>query len=284
MTAATDSEAIAPVKMPVWKTGKAACRDTLVNSGTLIAIAVLPILASLLLESAATAIRDSGLGDVAGVIVAALRVAVSILIVALFELVWLRFLLLSSSKAGPRTLLRPGWRLLPFFGYGLVLALPFLPAFLLQYIATNHDGPVPALTIALVVFAYLLGGYFSFRLSFALLWIAGDAPGRLIASWRATRKNGLRILIATCLVAIPFAILVILISLTVGVALAFVDPELALQMENDTTEGWPFVITLLIGNVIVFAFYALTCATLYNAFSFLTGWTRNRDEIFERFE
>lgn len=284
MTATTDSEAVVLLKVPVWKTIKGACRDTLANLGALIAIAVLPILASILLESAASAIQDSGLGDVAGVIVAVLRVALDLLVVALFELAWLRFLLFSSSKAGPRDLLRPGWRLLPFFGYGLVLFIPFLPALLLQHGAANHDGPVPAVTIALVVFAYLLGGYFSFRLSFVLLWVAGDAPGRLIASWRATRKNGLRILVATCLIAIPLAILVILLSLTVGVALAFVDPELALQLENDTTEGWPFVVTLLIGSVIVFTFYALTCATLYNAFSFLTGWTRNRKEIFERFE
>jgi len=69
-----------------------------------------------------------------------------------------------------------------------------------------------------------------------------------------------------------------------GVVVAVVSPELGAQFENGTLEGAPLWVLLVAGNALLYLYYALSCAVVVGAFSVLTGWISNRNEMLERFE
>lgn len=268
MTVETNLEAAPTPRIPIWQTVKAGYRNAFGNFRVLLTAAALPIVISALLE--ATIPEES----------AWLRILPSFAAIALFEIVWLRFLLLPSPDTRPGFLPNPGRRFWPFFGYYLLLLLPYLPALFFQHFAEKHDGPVPVLSIALIAVLYALGIYLGARFSFAFLWIATDAPQRLGASWRTTRKNGLRLIIALCLVAVP----PLLLLFGIGALATIFAPEIAAQIEAGEFEGWVFWAVLLVGNVLLYLYYAVTCTVLVHAFSVLTGWNAVPQEILERFE
>ncbi|CAN0441005.1 unnamed protein product, partial [Ectocarpus fasciculatus] len=249
-----------PTKLPIWQTVKAGYSTVFDNPGALARAAALPVIISILLEGLIPEESGSALGM--------LRIVLTFVVFALFQIVWLRFLLLRSTDVRPGFLNLPGRRFLPFLGYSLLLLIPYLPALLFQYSAANHDGPVPVFTIVLIVAFYAFALYLGIRFGFTFLWIAIDAPQRLGTSWRATRKNGLRIAIAFGAVAAPlFALFFVGGALT-----SIMSTDIASQLETGVYETWLFWILLILGNATFYLYYALACTVMARAFSALTGW------------
>lgn len=258
------------MKVPIWRTTKAAYRDTFGNLGALVTAAAVPFALSLLIDLALPE-QQGGAG--------LLRLFLSTLVVALFELAWLRHLLL-GREARPRLVPRLDRRLRTFIGYSLLLTLLTVPALLLQTVLEETSLPVPEILIVAVVILYAVGSYLWVRFGFVFLWIALDARERLGDSWRSTRSNGLRILIVLILVGLPLLLPLFGFGFFVGV----VSPELGAQIENSTLEGAPLWVLLVAGNALLYLYYALSCAVVVGAFGVITGWLRHRNELLERFE
>lgn len=272
MTASAEREESARPRLPVWQSVKAGYGTSWNNLGALGRAAALPLVISILLEGFIPEDSGSALGM--------FRIVLSFVLAALFQIVWLRFLLLRSPETRPGFLNLPGRGFLPFLGYSLLLLIPYIPALFFQYAATNYDGPTPVITIALIIVFYIFALYIGVRFGFAFLWIAINAPQRLRASWRATRKNGLRIVIAFGAVAVPLFAL----FFAGGVLASMVSTDIALQLETGVYETWLFWIMVVFGNAAFYLYYALACTVMVEAFTVLTGWNTSQREILERFE
>lgn len=258
-------------KVPFWRTVKAAYRDTFGKLLTLLPAAALPFALSVLVEVLLPEQLGSGM--------AVLRVFLNALIVAIFELVWLRYLLL-GREASPRLLPPPDRRLARFVGYSLLLTLLVLPAMFMQAVLAQPALEAPHVIGAMTIVLYVVGSYFWVRFAFVFPSIALDAPERLGPAWRATRRNGLRILVAIVLVGMPL----LLPLLAFGALLSIVAPDMATALEEGRIEGALWWILLAGSQVLLFLYYALSTAVLARAFCALTGWTVNRSELLERFE
>jgi hypothetical protein len=199
--------------------------------------------------------------------------------VVFFELAWFRFLLLRSAETRPRPLPRLDRRLMPYLGYTLVLLLFHLPYVLFIY-KPERLADAPVLTYVVIGLLYLSAVYLNLRFIFVFLWIASDGPGRLRASWRATRKNGLRLLIITLATGVPL----LLVLAVAGTLLVVLFPEYALDSEAGEAEGWVHWIDVAITQILLFINYGVSGAALAQAFCLLTGWVSNRGELLERFE
>jgi hypothetical protein len=160
------------VKVPIWRTAKAAYRGTFGNLGALVTAATVPFALSLLIDLALPE-QQGGTGFP--------RLLLSSLVVALFELAWLRHLLL-GREARPHLVPRLDRRLGSFVGYSLLLTLPVAPALFVQTVLEETSQAAPILFAALLVILYSVGSYLSARFSFVFLWIALAAPERLGAS------------------------------------------------------------------------------------------------------
>jgi hypothetical protein len=269
---AIDSALPSPAKLPVWRTAVASYRDTFDNFGAFLAAAALPCLLTFALGILLP--EDSGVPG-AGF----LRFLLENLFVAVFELAWFRLLLLRTPQTRPRLLPRLHRRLLPYLGYTLLMLLLHLPYVVFIYQPENLvDAPI--LTYVLIGVLYLAAVYFNLRFVFVYLWIAVDAEGRLGASWRATRKNGLRLMIVVLAVGIPL----LLVLIAGGTLLVLLSPEYAVEAEAGTADGWFSWIDMVLTQILLFAYYGVSGAALTRAFCILTGWMSNRGELLERFE
>jgi hypothetical protein len=268
---AIELTALARSKIAFWQTVKAAYGDTFGKLLALLPAAALPFALSVLVEVFLPELLGSGM--------AVLRAFLNTLIVSIFELVWLRYLLL-GREGSPRLAPPPDRRLLRFAGYSLLLTLPVLPAMFMQAVLAQPSLEAPQVIGAMTVVLYLVGSYFWVRFAFVFPWIALDAPERLVASWRATRRNGLRILIAIVLVGLPL----LLPLFAFGALLSLLAPDLATALEEGRIEGALWWVLLAGSQVLLFLYYALSTAVLARAFSDLTGWLRHLNELLERFE
>lgn len=257
--------------VPVWQTMKAAYRDTFGKLGALLPAAALPFALSFLVEVIPLEQQSISTGF--------LRALLNTLAVAIFELVWLRYLLL-GREASPRLVPPVDRRTSRFVGYALLLTLFTLPAMVLQAVLTETSREVPHLLAGVTVILYVVGGYLVVRFGLVFPWIALDLPERLGASWRVTRANGLRILIATVLVGLPL----LLPLFAFGAVLGIVAPDLGAALMEETIEGAMWWGLLVAGQVLLYLYYALSSAVLAHAFCVLTGWTSNRSALLERFE
>jgi hypothetical protein len=269
---AIDSALQSPAKVPVWRTAVTSYRETFDNFGAFLTAAALPCLLTLALG---LFLPESSEVPGAGF----MRFLLENLFVAAFELAWFRLLLLQTPEARPRLLPRPHRRLLPYLGYTLLLLLLHLPYVVFIYKPENLvDAPV--FTYVLIGVLYLAAVYFNLRFVFVYLWIAVDAEGRLGASWRATRKNGLRLVIVVLAVGIPL----LLVLIAGGTLLVVLFPEYAIEAEAGTADGWLAWVDMTLTQILLFAYYGVSGAALTQAFCILTGWVSNRGELLERFE
>jgi len=272
MTVAAIAEQSAQ-KIPIWRTVKAAYRDTFANLGTFLVVAAVPF--------AISATADFALPEESGNLAITLaRILAGFLAGTLFELPWLRHLLIADTAAAKRLVPPMNRRLLRYLGYSALLSTLYVPALFFQEALDETALAAPVFYAIVVAVFYLLASYLAVRFEFVFPWVALDAPERLGASWRLTRRNGLRILIAIGLAGLP--LLLILFSL--GILLAIFWPETAQQFESGHYEGALLWLVLITGNAFLFFFYALNCAILVRAFSVLTGWISDRRELLERFE
>lgn len=267
-----NTESLPLSKVPIWRVVRAGYGAAWDNSDALARAAALPLLVSILLEGLIPEDSGSAMGM--------LRIVASFVLAALFQIVWLRFLLLRSPETRPGVLNLPGKGFLPFLAYSLLLLIPYVPALFFQYTATKYDGPTPAITIALIIAFYAFALYLGIRFGFAFLWIAINAQQRLKASWRATRKNGLRILIAFGAVGIPLLAL----FFAGGVLASIISTDIAFQLETGVYDNWLFWVMLISENVALYLYYALACTVMAQAFAILTGWNTGQREILERFD
>lgn len=268
-----ESEEAAILKLPIWQTTKTAYRDTFGNMGVVATAAAVPFGLSVLLDIVLPE-------ESAGAALTIIRLFLPTTFAALFEIAWLRRLLLEGSTARPRLVPPIGRRFGVFVGYSLLLTVLFVPAlfFKIVLVETAEASPV---TFGIFVFVlYIAASYLSVRFGLVAPWIALDAPQRLGESWRRTQRNGLRILISYCLTALPLVLLLAVF----GVIIAAVSPELAAQFEDGAFDGSAYWFVVIGGNAMLYLYYALSCAVLAHAFCTLTGWQRGRRELLERFE
>lgn len=269
---ALETEANAGTKLPIWQTVKAGYRDTFGNFGAFLRAACIPFVLTLGL---ALALPEDG-GPAASILGAVLATVFAVL----FELTWYRFLLLGPGTGSP-LLPRFDRTLWVFFGYTLLLMLPIAPAEGLFLLLGSREETGPAALYVIAGVLYLLGVYLSLRIGFSRLWIAVGATGRFGDSWRRTRKNGLRLLLAVGLLSLPLFVVVA----AAGTLIVVFSPETAAQIEESGKfEGWPRWADIVITQAGLFFFYGISCGALVRAFCVLTGWVSNREELLERFE
>ncbi len=274
MTLETTAEAApAQPKVPVWRTVGAAYRDTFGNFGAFLLLAALPYAVSTLLSVVLTT-------QSAGLTYDLLNTLVEPLPVAVFECLWLRYLLLRGSERRPALLLQPQQRLLPFLGYTFILALLYVPVILISNFALAAVLPEQQVAGLLALPLLVVATYFYLRLCFALPWIAVDATGRLQQSWQRTRGNGLRLLAVICLVTVPP---MLLIGLAAGIA-QFTAGDSAPDLTAGDMADPGYWLLSIIFQVIAYLIYAVNIAAIAQAFCLLTGWLPNRSELLERFE
>lgn len=272
MTVLENEEAIVP-KLPIWQTAKAAYRYTFGNFGVVATAAAVPFGLSMLLDAVVP-------NESANIGLYLVFAAASTVIVAFFELSWLRFLLMGKAHGKPGILPGTMGRVLVFEGYSLALLALFVPPMLLSQIMVHRAAETPAGLVMTMVALYLLATYLWARLSFVCPWVAVDAPERFAASWRTTASNGIRLLVAMVFVSLP---LILASGAVLFVAMA-VSHDGTQPIGTIAQQGLNFWILHGVGNLLLYLYYALGCAVLAQAFCTLTGWQRGRRELLERFE
>ena len=263
-------------KLPVWQVAKAGYRDTFRHGHVFGRAAAVPFLISVALAAlAAGAIEDENQ-------LLMVRTIPDTILISLFEIAWLRFLLLDTDEAAPGFLPRPGMRILPYIGYALLLALVYLPA-ILAFLVLDQVSETEFVWIywlGALLALFVLGVYLSLRFGFVYLWIAVDAPQRLRASWRRTRGNGLRLLVILFIIAAP----AFLVSAASAPLLSLLSPQSTASLLTDGPTGLLLWANLAVEQFITFLLYGLSAAAMVRAFSHLTGWSLDRRDILERFE
>ena len=273
--AVLEIEAGARRRLPIWQTAKGAYRDTFANIPALAIAGALPCLMSILLDFAVADEADE-------LPLQVLRLTITSVIGGLFECVWLRTLLLESSDAPARPLPPLNLRFARYIGYGLLFTFPFGLMMVLRQVTggtpTQHAlalalGATFAITYVILIFLYL-------RLSFVFCWIVTDFRATLMDSWRCTRGNGVRLLVAYLLVSMPLLAL----PFAFGIIIAMISPDFAQQFGSGTLEQDTRWYLLIGGNIGVYLYYGVEAAFGARAFCTLTGWQSDRRELLERFE
>lgn len=268
-----ENDVLPSSKLPVWQTVKAGYGETTRNFGAFLTAAAVPFALSLTLAAVMAEAQERRS-------LTLLRSFLDIMIVAVFEVAWYRHLLLKSSEARPRLLPRPGRRLIPYLGYAWFLGAAFFPAFIAM--EPFAEGPGSALQIAIVIVLVGAAFYLNIRFTFAFVWIAVDESGRLGDSWRRTKGNGLRLLAALTLIAMP-----ILGAFLVGVfLLEFVFPDTMIMTRLGTTDAGSglYWVSLAGEQALTYLLYGVGCAAFVQALRSLGGWTGDQREILERFD
>ena len=270
------AEELPPERLPVWRIVKACYRDTFRHGHALAKAAAVPLLISV----AVAALATGAIADENQLLI--VRSIPDIVLIAFFEIAWLRLLLLDRDEAAPGFLPRPGARIFPYVGYALLLSLFYAPA-VFAFLTSEAVSQTEAAWIYWLVAAlvlYVVGIYFSLRLGFVYLWIAVDAPERLDASWRRTRGNGLRLLLILFIVATP----IVFLAFASLPLLATLSPESAFRLETNSATGVLLWTSVAVEQFITFLVYGLSAAAMVRAFSHLAGWSLDRREILERFD
>jgi len=272
MTVLENAEAIVP-KLPIWQTTKVAYRDTFGNLRVVATAAALPFGLSMLLDAIVP-------NESANIGLYLVFTVASTVIVAFFELSWLRFLLLGKTHGKPGILPGSMRRVLAFQGYSLALLALFVLPMLLSQIMAHRAAETPVGLIITMVALYLPATYLWARPGFASPWDAVDAEERFAASRPMTASNGIRLLIALDFVGLP----VLRASGAVLFGAVVMNDARSQPTGAFLQPGSNFWILHGVGNLLLYLYYALSCAVLAQAFCTLTGWQRDRRELLERFE
>jgi hypothetical protein len=260
----------ATLRLPLWRSIATAYRELFGNLPSFLAAAALPCAMTFgvyLLSSPYTTefweqVFSSGLSCVPA---------------ALFEIAWYRFLLIRSRATRPGFLPRPGRRFLPYLGFLLLATLLNLVAVHLPEVALA--GVPPYLAGLAFLLLFVAATYLILRLSFVFAWIAIDQPAGLMASWRATAGNGLRLLIAVTLADLPVFLGIIILMVILGPPAEGPSAPVLLTLQD------PGQVALLLGTaLLILAWMAVNASIVAQAFGLCTDWQSNRDELLERFE
>ena len=199
----------------------------------------------------------------------------------IFGVTWHRVTLL-GPQAGRPPLVTPWerrhWRFLGYLvavtliSYGVAvtimsLALTFAP-----------QGPEDQLVFALAMLAVIviIMTYLMVRLCFVFPAVSVDEEYRLGHSWRHTKGQGLRLLAALLLTALPFVLLIWVASYALDALLFPAEPEATSGAQIPgppaTVSAPAFALSQLIIVALNYALMALTLSAISIAFRSCTGW------------
>ncbi len=199
-------------KLPVWSTIGRAYRLVFANITAFAALAALPLGLSYLVLLAGDGLAARL--ELHTLVRLLLEQPLRWLFWIAFAVAWHRYVLLGRPQDRRWLGFRFGRREARFFFYALLLALPFVVAFLPLFIVppllqkshwTVQAGAMAG--VGLVMLAIFAGGFFcSVRFSFILPSISVDRTGGLETAWAETSGSGWRIFAATMLGAIPLGV------------------------------------------------------------------------------
>ena len=262
-------------KLAVLQTLSEAYGRVLTNLPLLARAALVPFLLSLALVAASFAAAES-------LPLTTLIIALGFVPYTIFGIAWHRVTLLGPMAGAPP--LVPAWRqrhwrflgylaAVTLIGYG-VTVMVFSIAFTVVQPGVQPGAEVTprAWSVVLVTGALILA-YVMMRLSFVFPAVAVDEAYRLKHSWIHTKGQGLRLLGALLLSAIPILALVWVVSALFGDFL-FAEPTApAGQMEAVTAENPAAVfVSPVVMMVLNYVLMALVVSVISIAFRNCTGW------------
>ena len=258
-------------KLAVLQTLSEAYGRVLTNLPLLARAALVPFLLSLALVAASFAAAES-------LPLTTLIVVLGFVPYTIFGIAWHRVTLLGPAAGAPP--LVPAWRqrhwrflgylaAVTLIGYG-VTVMVFSIAF--TVVQPGAEIRPRAWSVALVTGAFILA-YVMMRLSFVFPAVAVDETYRLKHSWTHTKGQGLRLLGALLLTAIPMLALVWVVSALFG-AFLFTEPAAPeAQMEAVIAEN---SVAIFVSQMVVVALnyglMALVVSVISIAFRTCTGW------------
>ncbi len=255
-------------KLAVLQTLSEAYGHVLTNLPLLARAALVPFLLSLALVAASFAAAES-------LPLTTLIVVLGFVPYTIFGIAWHRVTLLGPAAGAPPRV--PAWRqrhwrflgylaAVTLIGYGVTVMV-----FSIAFTVVHPDAEIRprAWSFVLVTGAFILA-YVMMRLSFVFPAVAVDEAYRLKHSWTHTKGQGLRLLGALFLTAIPVLALAWVVSALFGV-LPFAEPEAqmgAVIAENSAA--------IFVSQVVVVALnyglMALVVSVISIAFRTCTGW------------
>ena len=266
-------------KLPVVATAKEAYARVFSNPRLLARAALAPFCLSLaLIVVSFTVPVVSALGYLFGLL--------GLLPYTFFGVAWHRLTLLGPVAGAPALL--PAWapRHWRFLGYLLATTLIGASAtavvFSIGLMAIQPEaGSLPAVAGLMPVVGFAIVAYVMIRLSFVFPAVSVDESYRLRHAWAHTKGQGLRLLGATLLAAVPMVALVYGVNEILG-ALLFAEPAPApgqdgvspiAQMEAfvDANLG-ALMLTQVVTAAINYVLMALMVSVISIAFRTCTGW------------
>ncbi len=258
-------------KLAVLQTLSEAYGRVLTSLPVLARAALVPFLLSLALVAASFAAAES-------LPLTTLIVVLGFVPYTIFGIAWHRVTLLGPAAGAPP--LVPAWRqrhwrflgylaAVTLIGYG-VTVMVFSIAF--TVVQPGAEIRPRAWSVVLVTGAFVLA-YVMMRLSFVFPAVAVDETYRLKHSWTHTKGQGLRLLGALLLTAIPMLALVWVVSALFG-AFLFTEPAAPeAQMEAVIAEN---SVAIFVSQMVVVALnyglMALVVSVISIAFRTCTGW------------
>ncbi len=258
-------------KLAVVQTLSEAYGRVLTNLPLLARAALVPFLLSLALVAASLAAAES-------LPLTTLIMVLGFVPYTIFGIAWHRVTLLGPAAGAPP--LVPAWRqrhwrflgylaAVTLIGYG-VTVMVFSIA--LTVVQPGAEGGPRAWSVVLVTGALILT-YVMMRLSFVFPAVAVDEAYRLKHSWTHTKGQGLRLLGALLLTAIPMLALVWVVSALLG-AFLFTEPAAPeAQVEAVAAEN---SVAIFVSQMVIAALHyvlmALVVSVISIAFRSCTGW------------
>ena len=262
-------------KLDVLHTLSEAYGRVLTNLPLLSQAALVPFLLSLGLVAASFAAAES-------LPLTTLIVVLGFVPYTIFGIAWHRVTLLGPAAGAPP--LVPAWRqrhwrflgylaAVTIIGY-VVTVMVFSVAFtVVQPVVQPGAEVTPRAWSAVLVAGALILAYVMMRLSFVFPAVAVDEAYRLKHSWTHTKGQGLRLLGALLLTAIPILALVWVVGALFGDFL-FAEPTVpAGQMETVIAENSTAVfVSQMVMVVLNYVLMALVVSVISIAFRTCTGW------------
>ena len=258
-------------KLAVLQTLSEAYGRVLTNLPLLARAALMPFLLSLALVAASFAAAES-------LPLTTLIIALGFVPYTIFGIAWHRVTLLGPMAGAPP--LVPAWRqrhwrflgylaAVTLIGYG-VTVMVFSIAF---SVVQPGAGVTPRAWSVVMVTGALILAYVMMRLSFVFPAAAVDEAYRLKHSWTHTKDQGLRLLGALILTAIPILVLVGVVSALFG-DFPFADPAAPeARMEAVIAENpGAIFISPVVMMVLNYVLMALVVSFISIAFRTCTGW------------
>jgi hypothetical protein len=266
-------------KLPVIETAKEAYTRVFGNPRLLVRASLVPFCLSLALIALGLSVPVvSALGYLFAIL--------TLLPYTLFGVAWHRLTLLGPTAGAPPLL--PSWRQRHwrFLGYLLAVMLigsgatAVVVSLGLAVLQPESDSLRTGLSL-MPVAGFAIVAYVMARLSFVFPAVSVDEDYRLRHAWTHTKGQGLRLIGATVLAAVPMVVLVWVVSSILG-ALLFTEPAAAPGQSDlppgalmaafvDANRG-ALLLTQAITAAINYVLMALMVSVISIAFRTCTGW------------